>query len=135
MMLFSKLSRFVLIFILSNEVRKDSLPVPYLPVLTLRNFGDILSCFLCGDPKSKNFSMLSWFIPALSSIITEPSFVIVTSEIVASSSKAFSINSLTTSFGETQVFVANSLKNDGWTFNSVVITMIDGYYLTFIYYV
>src|ERR1043165_5094604 len=73
------------------------------------------------------------FIPALSSIEIELSFKIVMRTRVASSSKAFSINSLITSEGETQVLVANSLKKDGCTFRAIVmITMFS--FLTFIYY-
>src|SRR6187200_3563691 len=67
-----KLLLFVLIFIFSNDVRNDNLPVPYLPVLILFNFGDIESCALCGDPSSKNFSISSLSIPALSSMVTVP---------------------------------------------------------------
>src|ERR1051326_7110310 len=53
-----KLSRVVLNFIFSNEVRNDNRPVPYLPVLILFNFGEIGSWLLWGDPSNKNFSML-----------------------------------------------------------------------------
>src|SRR5262249_21292513 len=56
----------------------------------------------------------------------DPSLNTVTSTRVASSSKAFSTSSLTISFGETQVLAANSLKKDGWTRNSVVITYLTG---------
>ena len=41
-----KLSRVVLNFIFSNEVRNDNRPVPYLPVLILFNFGEIGSWLL-----------------------------------------------------------------------------------------
>src|SRR5215510_287078 len=118
---FVKLLRLVLILMLSNDVRKDNLPVPYLPVLILLSFGEIVSLVLCGEPRSRNFSIPYWSMPASSSIITEPLFRMVTRTLVASSSKAFSISSLTMSVGETQVLVANSLKNDGWTFISDVI--------------
>src|SRR6185437_5403150 len=49
-----KLSRVVLNFIFSNEVRNDNRPVPYLPVLILFNFGEIGSWLLWGDPSNKN---------------------------------------------------------------------------------
>jgi hypothetical protein len=71
------------------------------------------SIFLCGDPNNKNFSIPSKSIPASSSITIDPLVRMVINTCVASSSKAFSTNSLTISYGETHVFVANSLKNDG----------------------
>src|SRR5919109_3542943 len=116
-----KSSRRVLILILSKEVRNDNLPVPYLPVLIRFNLGEIESYFLCGDPKIKNFSIESGFIPASSSIVTILFFKTVTRTFVASSSKAFSTNSFTISLGEIQVLVANSLKKVGCIFNSAVI--------------
>ncbi len=110
---FVKPPRFVLIFMLSNVVRNDSLPVPYLPVLILFSLGEMDSTFLWGEPKSRNLSMPFWSIPASSSMAIEPLLSTVTSTLVASSSKAFSTSSLTISVGETHVLVANSLKNDG----------------------
>src|SRR5262245_53169396 len=103
----------VLIFIRSKEVRNDNLPVPYLPVLTRLNLGEIDSILLCGEPKSKNLSTPFLSIPASSSMQTDPSFKIVIKTFVASSSNAFSTSSFTTSPGDTQVLVANSLKNEG----------------------
>ncbi len=113
---FMKLPRLVLILIVSNDVRNDSLPVPYLPVLILFSLGEMDSVLLWGEPKSRNFSIPFWSIPASSSIAIEPLLRTVTRTFVASSSKAFSTSSLMISVGDTQVLVANSLKNDGWTF-------------------
>src|SRR5918996_3647303 len=108
-----KLLRLVLILIVSNDVRNDSLPVPYLPVLILLSLGETDSVLLWGEPKSRNFSIPFSSIPASSSIAIEPLLRTVTRTFLASSSKAFSTSSFRISIGETQVLVANSLKNEG----------------------
>src|SRR5919106_6871578 len=110
---FVKFLRRVLILIVSNDVRNDSLPVPYLPVLILFSLGETDSVLLWGEPKSRNFSIPFSSIPASSSIAIEPLLRTVTRTFVASSSKAFSTSSFMISIGETQVLVANSLKNEG----------------------
>ncbi len=115
-----KSSSLVLIFMLSNEVKKERRPVPYLPVLILFSLGDRFSLALWGEPTIKNLLMESASMPASSSMTTLPLPSTVTIILVASSSKAFSINSRIISYGEIQVFVANSLKKEGWTFSSNV---------------